>query len=118
MKIEVLLIFLNFSLISANKNSCPDGQLSMRLCSLEQLVDSIHYDSSSINLRLDELEAENEIIQLKLEQLLHENLIIKEQLAEITNENLLMSEQLKKVIDRLDDVEEKLLELTTRPCAC
>lgn len=107
-----------FTLSIADKKTCPSGQLSDRVCSLEKLVDNYCIDSSSIIPRLDKLEAENSSIKSQTSQLMLENSQIKDQLEEISHENLALKEQLERVLYRLDDAEEKLLELSTRPCSC
>ena len=112
----VVSTFLIVSVLS--KSQCPSGQLSERICSLESLADNCCIDNSSIIPRLDNLEAENVAIKYEMSQLRLENSQIKELLKEISHENLALKEQMEIVLFRLDDVEEKLLELTTRPCSC
>lgn len=104
--------------IVENKKTCPSGQLSDRICSLEILVDNFCTDNSLTISRLDDLEAENTAIKSQMSQLTLENSQIRELLEEISHENLALKEQLGRVMYRLDVVEETLLELTTRPCSC
>lgn len=118
-RFDLICVVCTFLILQvASKKECSTGQLSDRICSLESSVDNCCLDNSSIIPRLDNLEAENFSINYQMFQLSLENSQIKELLKEISHENHALKEQMEIVLYRLDDVEDKLLELTTRPCSC